>query len=292
MEKTQEVNFDTPKNKDISKYYVGFANSTSLEQIHKDLFASLPHTFVDTEEVYYSKERLFFVMKEYFNTKDVCETTTFGDFIISFRQIPQQNGLFDTKIELEINQSLSDNYEKYLLWFYSLIDELDKNYADCFKSAYISYNYPEYKIVHKKVYRDYDAQAVENFILGAEWFVYANNQIFSKKLLSNEDITVSEKQNGYCYKANCDIFDFDGNMRIKITKHMQDLIIPAYSIRGWQELASQNWTVLYPPKRIDVYYDSCDNNDIILSYNYDIQKIEQTKGLKSSRCIGSFMKNV
>ncbi|MBE6691917.1 MAG: hypothetical protein E7586_01115 [Ruminococcaceae bacterium] len=270
-----------PDKRDMSKKYIGVFDANNKERLHELLFSSLPrvrpHHF--KEFTYYSKNNLLEVLKQ----EAVKSNEIIFDFEISCFCIPTLDNDVCSYVTFSLNRDCietDDELNSVLLWFKSIINELDLQFYNIFKSAYISVGDTINPIEHLKLYCNFDHEDIDNYIMGTEWLVYISKSISERIQKSQIDelskiAHVENLNNGIVYCYNSDIKDCNNNIRAKLNEILEPIVMPAYNIHWWNFICE--YGVPHVPKCILVHRNRLDtlNHELVFSYNIDYEKIYQ-----------------
>lgn len=295
LQKKGSLSFRTTGN--LDKIYIGFANVTDDCKLYSYLFDSYPNPLRKYRSIpYYSPSGLSEIIHNRFDSEDYDAADTFGDVAIHVTYTPLQDGRSYLKMEYRVNELIvGSDFERYLVWFDSLIYQMDADYSGCFQSAYISFSHPDMPIVHSRIYDHWDAECLDRYILGTEWRVYIGRSIVRRldnsALESIKDtVSTSSLKSGIVYTANTDVASFDGALRKKICHALADILIPAYGIYNWRGLHEQLWSVSYLPQSIYVYRDKYDviSPTVVLTYTYPVETVQALHKLSGADVMGAW----
>lgn len=285
--------------KDFAREYVGFVNQFEDAELYDYLFASEYNdaAFWNKDWVpcpYYSINNLSAIVHEKFGQDDEDKEVTFADVSVEMTHKILPSGKSFAKVDCKIGAYLCENsLEDYTRKLQDIVKTLDMHCPDTLHSAYISLNYPDMAITRQRVYRYYDPEVLERYILGAEWYVYLSKRIYLEpKMLENvERFAAAEKTaNGIVLMANTNIATFGADYRKKVSGALESILIPAVGEYCWSGLHHQRWRVNELPQRIDVFSDAHNIEDpiVVMSHNCDIAHWCEMKKISLKDRMASF----
>lgn len=270
-----------------NKEYIGFLNNVDRDKLYKYLYATpadLSGTF--QRPPLYSQNNLTRVINEKLGTTESDTDGLLGDLEVRFNQDFCGQGKLYVRIEYKISEMLIKSFPYHVNWFRCFVEEMDVQFPDALKTAYISFNSPQMPLVHERVYDSYNIRLVESKALGTEWYGYFNKSIAEHIGLSAyqelaELTQITQMQNGISYVATKDIVLFDAALRKKISYILKDILMPAFGVYDWSRLCRQQWRVNYLPQNVVVYHDAYTPGDptVVFSFNYDTDQLIELKGL-------------
>lgn len=306
LSKTNDLTFRGADHRD--KEYLGYFDCHDIEKLHRHLFQAPEAHFpilIPPSPPYYTQNHLLQLLSTPSEGTDVDsdKANILDDFGVKYHYEKLDSEKSYAIIKHYINSvCLEEDLTEPLLWFDSMIKEMDADFPDVFRSAYISYHDPGLAILHETVYNSgYDLHALDRFVLGLEWSVY-----FSGRILQNtgdaalqdlaDTVFVHPCQNGCQYKAREDIRQFKNSTRNKLSYALRELLIPAFGLYRWEDVYLRAQTfAMYLPQTVSVYFDrfSPQNPDIAFSYHLALDEIEEyvsVHGLNKEDLIARFQK--
>lgn len=283
----------------FTREYVGFAQQYKDAELYEHLFSSCSDRAffwnnIPAPAPYYTVNILSSIVHEKFGQLDYDEESTFADVSLEIAHEPLPSGKSFARVNCKIGAYVCEgSIGDYTNQFQNVVNTLDLLFPDALHSAYISLNYPSMAIARQRVYRHYDPEMLERYILGAEWFIYINDRIpFVREVVENmeEFFAVEKTKNGIAFTAKTNIAEFSGDHRRKISHILEDFLIPACGEYNWSCLCNQTWRVCDLPRRIDVFsseYSVCDPI-VVFSHNYDISHLCEMLKISPENRIASF----
>ena len=286
--------------KDFTREYVGFVDQYVDAELYDYLFSSgrdyaMLWKKTPAAAPYYSINNLSTIIHEKFGKLDYDGEATFADVIVGIMHEVLPSGKSFARVDCKIAEYLCENsIEVYINKFRDVVKTLDLLCPDALHSAYISLNYPSMAIARQRVYRRYDPEMLERYILGAEWYVYLNKRVpLGPDLLSKASMccVVEKVYNGIAVTANTNIKSFCGTTRRKISLALENILIPAFGEYSWSGLNNQLWSVCDLPKRIDVFCDKPSMRDpiVVFSHNYDFTHLCEMNNSSPKDLIASWV---
>lgn len=280
----------------VDKEYIGFCDGVDLNELYQYLYAAPPGFSSPFQgPLFYSRSNLSRVVQEKLGTTESAACGMLGDVEVRFAQNFCGQGKLCVRIEYKINEMLIKDISCDTDWFRCLVEEMDSQFPEALRTAYISFSYPQMPIIHEHVYDSYNIDLLESKVLGTEWYGYFNKNIVEhlelpayEKLAELTQIT--QMQNGISYIATNSVTKFDALLREEISCVLKDVLIPAFSVYDWSRLCRQQWNVNYLPQKISVYHDTYTPEDpaIVFSFNLDTDQLAELKGLLPKNLIDIF----
>lgn len=306
FKKNSTLNFRIGKSAplEFDKSYSGyFVSSDRYLDVHNAYFETEPnYEFIGkvlgeienpTVVPYFKQQLLMDVLVEKFQKETIEPQMQMStDIDLDFDVVWCKDGKQMAKVKYFINgYSLDYDLSAEIQKLKNIINCLDKDCADVFHSAYISFSGFDTSISHESFF-NYQPDEIDRalYLNGCEWCTYCNNSLYNNYPEINfedlsDTVNVEKTNHGIMYTAKTDIENFTRKERTIISKKLSCMLLPGYASVGWGNLFddidgfSENFDL------VAVYYEPYVEYTIVIPHGMSLQQVEQDAFTLKDNCL-------